>query len=152
MSEAVSEPDFVSNFVLQKFREGAGVLKILDKIDFHVEKPIDGGRADLVVDRGGKGMLVLEAKFKKKIARVERDIEPRDSEVIVQAVNYANIGGYPYYGTCNAKRIVLFKVIAGKKAVESEIASFEYTKTPYWAEEILEDMQDILEKLDKQVS
>jgi len=99
-------------------------LKVLDKIDFHVEKPIDGGRADMVVDRGGKGMLVLEAKFKKKIAHIERDIEPRDPEVIAQAINYANIGGYPYYCTCNAKRIVLFKVISGKKAVESEIASF----------------------------
>jgi type I restriction-modification system DNA methylase subunit len=137
LNKPVSEQDFVSNFILQKFREGAGILKVLDKIDFHVEKPIDGGRADMVVDRGGKGMLVLEAKFKKKIAHIERDIEPRDPEVITQAINYANIGGYPYYCTCNARRIVLFKVIAGKKAVESEVGSFEYAKTPYWAEEIL---------------
>jgi type I restriction-modification system DNA methylase subunit len=144
LNKPVSEQDFVSNFILQKFREGAGVLKILDKIDFHVEKPIDGARADLVVDRGGKGMLVLEAKFKKKIAHIERDIEPRDPEVIAQAINYANIGGYPYYCTCNAKRIVLFKVISGKKAVESEIASFEYGKTPYWAEEILKLALEII--------
>jgi len=136
-SKPVSEQDFVSNFILQKFREGAGVLKVLDKIDFHVEKPIDGGRADLAIDRGGRGLLVVEAKFKKKIAHIERDSEPRDPEVITQAVNYANIGGYPYYCTCNAKRIVLFQVIPGKKAFESEIASFEYAKTPYWAEEIL---------------
>lgn len=136
-NRSLSEQDFVSNYILQKLREAAGVLKVLDKIDFHVEKPIDGGRADLVIDRAGKGLLVLEAKFKKRIGYIERDIEPRDPEVISQAVNYANIGGYIYYCTCNIKRIVLFKVIPGKKAVESEIASFEYSKTPYWAEDVL---------------
>jgi type I restriction-modification system DNA methylase subunit len=132
----VSEPDFVANVLLPKIKEAAIHLNYTT-LDFHVEKRINGGRADLVIEKAGKGLLVLEAKYKMKVSGIVRDIEPRDPEVIKQAIEYANIGGYPFYGTCNQKRIILFQVRAGIKAYECEIAAFDYEKSPQWAEEIL---------------
>jgi len=133
----VSEPDFVANHLLPKFKEVAGVLNVLNQVDYHVEKRIDGGRADLVAERAGKGLLVLEAKYKKKVGLVARDIEPRDPEVVAQAANYATLGGYMYFGTCNLKRIILFQMKPGVKAFESEAVSFDFDETPNWAEEVL---------------
>jgi len=78
-------------------------------MEFHVEKRINGDKANLVVERAGRGLLVVEAKYKKKVAGLVRDIEPRDPEVVKQVVNYASLGGYPYYATCNPKRIILFQ-------------------------------------------
>ncbi len=133
----VSEPDFVANRLLPKFKEAAGVLNVLSQIDYHVEKRINGDRADLVAERAGKGLFVLEAKYKKKVGNIERDIEPRDPEVVKQAANYATLGGYLYYGTCNLKRIVLFQMKPGVKAFESEVASFDFDENPKWAEDVL---------------
>ncbi len=136
-AQLVSESDFVTNrlfFDLKTAAKGLGMDRI---IDLHTEVRIDGGKADLVVEHSMKRTLVLEAKYKKKIGRVERLIEPRDPDVVAQAVQYATLGGYPFYATCNPKRLVLFKVMPGKKAYESEIASIEIQGNPGWAEEVL---------------
>lgn len=131
----VSESDFVTNRLFFDLKVASKQLDV--QLDFHTEKRIDGGKADLVAERFGKGVLVLEAKFKKKVGRIERLIEPRDPDVVAQAVNYASLGGYPYYATCNPKRLVLYKVMPGKKAYESEVASIEIQGNPGWAEEAL---------------
>jgi len=131
-----SERDFVANYILPKLKEASRILGVANVVDFHVEKRVNGV-ADLTAEKGGKGLFVLEAKFKKKVGRVEHDIEPRDPAVINQAVNYAALGGFPYYLTCNTKRIVLFQLRPGVRAYESEIASYEYAVHPHWAEEIL---------------
>lgn len=131
----VSESDFVTNRLFFDLKVASKQLDV--QLDFHTEKRIDGGKADLVVEKAGKGLLVLEAKYKKKVGRAERLIEPRDPDVVAQAVNYATLGGYPYYATCNPKRLVLYKVIPGKKAYESEVASIEIAGNPGWAEEAL---------------
>ena len=131
----VSESDFVTNRLFFDLNSAARSLNL--GLDFHTEKRIDGGKADLVVERAGRGVLVLEAKYKKKIGGVERLIEPRDPDVIAQAANYATLGGYPFYATCNPKRLVLFKVIPGKKAYESEVASVEISGNPGWADQVL---------------
>jgi len=139
----VSERDFVANRILPKLKEASRILGVADIVEFHVETPIDG-IADLTAEKGGKRLFVLEAKFKKKIGKVEHDIEPRDPDVINQAVNYAVFGGFPYYLTCNAKRIVLFQLRPGVKAYESEIASYEYEVHPNWAEEILKATLELI--------
>ncbi|MEM3386386.1 MAG: N-6 DNA methylase [Nitrososphaerales archaeon] len=131
-----SERDFVANYVLPRLKEAAERLGVAGVVDFHVEPSIDG-RPDLTAERGGRGIFVLEAKFRKKVGRVERDIEPRDPDVINQAVGYAALGGFPYYLTCNARRIVLFQLRAGVKAYESEVASYDYDVHPSWAEDVL---------------
>ncbi|MEM3653033.1 MAG: N-6 DNA methylase, partial [Nitrososphaerales archaeon] len=131
-----SERDFVANYVLPRLKEAAERLGVAGVVDFHVEPSIDG-RPDLTAEKGGRGIFVLEAKFRKKVGRVERDIEPRDPDVINQAVGYAALGGFPYYLTCNAKRIVLFQLRAGVKAYESEVASYDYDVHPSWAEDVL---------------
>ena len=53
----VSEPDFVDQVLLPKFKEAAKALSA-STLNFHVEKRIDGGKADLVTERSGKGLLV----------------------------------------------------------------------------------------------
>ena len=131
----VSEPDFVTNRLFFDLKVAARTLGL--ELDFHTEKKIDSGKADLVLERSGRGLLVLEAKFKKKVGKVERFVEPRDPDVIEQAVKYATMGGYPYYATCNPKRLVLFKVIPGKKAYESELSSIQIEGNPSWAESLL---------------
>jgi len=133
----VSERDFVAQFLLPRLKEATRLIQVANIIDFHVEKRMNGGTADLVVEKGGRGLFLIEAKFKKKVARIERDIEPRDPEVIQQAVNYAAIGGYPYYVTANSKRLILFQLKPGVKAYESEIASFDYDRDTQWAENLL---------------
>jgi len=130
------ERDFVAQFLLPRLKEAAGVLGVSDVVDFAVEKPVDG-YADLAAERAGKRLFVIEAKFKKRVGRVERDIEPRDPDVIGQAANYAVLGGYPFYATCNVKRLVLFRFRPGVKAFESEVASFEYARASDWAESLL---------------
>ncbi|MGB9660354.1 MAG: HsdM family class I SAM-dependent methyltransferase [Nitrososphaerales archaeon] len=142
-SRFVSERDFVANYVLPKLKEASRILGKADVVEFHVEKSIDG-IADLTAEKGGKGLFVLEAKFKKKVGKVEHDIEPRDPDVINQAVNYAVFGGFPYYLTCNAKRIVLFQLRPGIRPYESEIASYEYDVHPNWAEEILKATLELI--------
>jgi len=132
----LSERDFVAGYLLPRFREAAGVLGVSDVVDFHIEPPVDG-RPDLTVERAGRRLLVVEAKFRKRVGRVERDIEPRDPDVIEQAVRYAALGGFPYYATCNLKRLVLFQLRPGVRAYESEIASFEYGRRRDWAEALL---------------
>ncbi|MEM2871961.1 MAG: N-6 DNA methylase [Candidatus Caldarchaeum sp.] len=121
---------------MPKLKEASRILRVSDLVDFHFEPSIDG-IPDLTAERAGKRLFVLEAKFKKKVARVEHDIEPRDPDVVNQAANYAAVGGYPFYLTCNARRIVLFQLRPGVKAYESEIAAYEYEAHPNWAEEIL---------------
>jgi len=133
----VSEPDFIANILLPRLKEAAAALKTSDLLEFHVEKRIDGDKADLVVERAGRGLLVIEAKYRKKVAGRIRDIEPRDPEVVKQAVNYASLGGYPYYATCNPKRMILFQLRPGVRAYESEVASFEFNETPNWNEVLL---------------
>lgn len=137
MEKYVSERDFVAQFLLNSFKGASDKIGVRDHIDFSIEKKINSGFADLVLERASAPVLVLEAKFKKKIGQTIRDIEPRDPDVIKQAVSYAVLGGYPYYATCNTKRIILFKLQPGVKLFESEIASYEYQKDSNWAEEIL---------------
>jgi len=81
-----SERDFVANYIFLRLKEASRIIGLSDIIDFHVETPING-IADLTADRLGKRLFVLEAKF-KKTGKVEHDIEPRDPDVINQAVNY----------------------------------------------------------------
>ncbi|MDG6995818.1 MAG: N-6 DNA methylase [Nitrososphaerota archaeon] len=132
----VSEDDFVANQLLPELKEGAKELGLDGILDFHKNVRIDDiGWADVTVSKGGKEILVVEAKFKKKSGKLERDIEPRDPEVIKQAVSYAANGGFPYYATCNATRLVLFQLRSGSTPYESEIASYEYT--PAWATSLL---------------
>ena len=118
-------------------KEAATAMGVSDILDFHFDVPVDGGIADLFAEKSGKRLFVVEAKFKKKAGRVERDIEPRDPEVVDQAVRYAVYGGFPFYLTCNTKRIILYQMQTGKSPFESEIGAFEYQLTPTWAEEIL---------------
>jgi len=138
-----SERDFVASFLLPKLREAAERLGFLNVIDFHVEKAVDG-IPDLSAEKGGKGLFIVEAKFKKKVARVERDIEPLDPDVVEQAVKYAAIGGFPYFTTCNTKRIVLFQFKPGTKAIESVVAALDYEKNPDWAETLLKTSLELV--------
>jgi type I restriction enzyme M protein len=133
----MSERDFVANFLLPKFRAASSDLGVGDVVVFHVDARVDGGIADLYAARAGKRLFVLEAKFRKKAGVVERDIEPRDPEVVRQAVGYAVNGGFPYYLTCNTRRVILFQLQPGKKPLESEVASFDFDKNPDWAERVL---------------
>ncbi|MGI0068714.1 MAG: hypothetical protein ACREAN_00500, partial [Nitrosopumilaceae archaeon] len=87
MSERfVSEDDFVANKLLPDLKEAAKDLGIFNVVDFHKNVRIGTGWADVTVSRGGKPVLVIEAKFRKKSGNSERDIEPRDPEVLRQAV------------------------------------------------------------------
>jgi hypothetical protein len=95
------------------------------------------GVPDLIAEKGGRRLYVIEAKYKKRVGNTERDIEPRDPEVIKQAARYAFNGGYPWYATTNDKRLVLFQVISGKRPEESIIASFDFAKNPNWNEQFL---------------
>ncbi len=106
-SRFASERDFVARFLYPSLKEASSELGVSDVIDFSIEKRVDG-IADLVAERGGERIFVIEAKFKKKVGTVERDIEPRDPLVVSQAVQYAVIGGFPFYATCNVKRLILF--------------------------------------------
>jgi type I restriction enzyme M protein len=133
----MSERDFVANFLLPKFRAASSDLGVGDVVVFHVDARVDGGIADLYAARAGKRLFVLEAKFRKKAGVVERDIEPRDPEVVRQAVGYAVNGGFPYYLTCNTRRVILFQLQPGKKPLESEVASFDFDKNQDWAERVL---------------
>ena len=138
-----SERDFVASFLLPKLREAADRLGFLNVIDFHVEKSVDG-IPDLSAEKGGKGLFIVEAKFKKKVAKVERDIEPLDPDVVDQAVKYAAIGGFPYFTTCNTKRIVLFQLRPGTKAIESVVTTLDYGKNPDWAEILLKTSLELV--------
>jgi type I restriction-modification system DNA methylase subunit len=137
MSKWRSERDFVANFVLPMFKEAAKMLGVANDVSFHVDARVDGGIADLYAEKSGRRLFVLEAKFKKQAGRIERDIEPRDPEVVKQAVDYAANGGFPYYLTCNTRRVILFQLQPGKKPFESEVLSYEFDKNENWAVEIL---------------
>ncbi len=134
-AQLVSESDFVTNRLFYNLKEAAKELSL--DLDLHTEKQVNGGKADLVVEQSGRRLLVIEAKYKKKVGGVKRDIEPRDPDVISQAVSYASNGGYPYYATCNPKRLVLFKLMPGKKPYESEVASIDVEGNDGWAEQLL---------------
>jgi type I restriction-modification system DNA methylase subunit len=135
----VSEDDFVANFLLPKLKEAAIEIQEVDVLDFHTQERIReiGRPCDLSVWKGGKRVLVIEAKFKKKSGNLERDIEPRDPEVIKQAVDYAVYGGFPYYATCNTGRLILYQMRQGYSVYENEIDSFEYSSQPLWAVSLL---------------
>jgi len=139
----VSERDFVARFLLPELREAATRIGVVDLVDFYVEKSVDG-IADLTAEKGGKGLFIVEAKFKKKVARIERDIEPLDPDVINQAGNYAWKGGFPFYATCNTKRMVLFQFRPGVKGYESAITSFEYELHRDWAETLLKTVLELV--------
>jgi type I restriction-modification system DNA methylase subunit len=132
-----SERDFVAQYLLPALQAALRVVAPEEPVDLYIEKRIDGGTADLSAERGGKGLVVIEAKFRKKVGKVERDIEPRDPAVIEQAVGYAAVGGYPYYATCNSKRLILFRSSPGVRAYECEVLSLEYAARPNWAQEVL---------------
>jgi len=59
-------------------------------------------------------------------------------------MEYANLGGYPNYCTCNPKRLVMFKVMSGKRIYKSEVASIEFKKNSKWAEEVLKITLEIV--------
>ena len=134
----ISEDDFIANKLLPDLKEGAKELKMETTLDFHKNVRIrDIGWADVAVSLGGREVLVIEAKFKKRSGTIERDIEPRDPVVIRQAVEYAVNGGFPYYATCNLNRFVLFRLQPGLTPYESEIASFDYSQNDDWPTMVL---------------
>ncbi len=143
ISEYASERDFVANYLLPELKEAAKEIGILDSIEFHVEKPVNG-IADLTAEKSGKRLFLIEAKFKRKGGNIERNIEPRDPEVVKQAASYAMMGGYPYYATCNTKRVIIFKIRPGYKPYESEITSFEYDRQIDWVTEFLRVVMEIV--------
>lgn len=112
-------------------------------IDFHVNRKVNGW-ADLTVEKGGKRVLVVEAKFKKKVGRVERDIEPRDPEAVRQAAGYALDGGFHYYATCNARRMVLFQFKPGLRPFEAEVMAVDYQRDENWAENTLKAILELV--------
>lgn len=138
-----SERDFVASYLLPRLKEASHLLGVSDIVDFHVEKPING-TPDLIAEKPGKRLFLIEAKFKKKAGKIERDIEPRDPDVIIQAVNYAGLGGFPFYATCNSKRLILFQHRPDVKAFESEVASFDYERNPDWAENVLKTVLELI--------
>ncbi|MEN3062220.1 MAG: N-6 DNA methylase [Candidatus Methanosuratincola petrocarbonis] len=137
-----SESDFVVNCLhsyLKKADEKLGLgLNIIP------EKRIERGKADLVIEKPGKRFLVIEAKYKKKVGGVEHLIDPREQSVIDQAREYASLGGYPYYATCNPKRLILFKQIPTKPPHESEVASIKIEGNDGWAEHLLKVVLEIV--------
>jgi methylase of polypeptide subunit release factors len=139
----VSEQDFVSTWLLPKLREAANVVESPGLLDFHINKKVNGW-ADLTVEKAGKRVLVVEAKFKKKIGRVERDIEPRDPEVVRQAAGYALDGGFHYYATCNAKRMVLFQFKPGLRPFEAEVMAVDYQRDERWAENMIKTVLELV--------
>jgi type I restriction-modification system DNA methylase subunit len=139
----VSEQDFVSTWLLPRLREAANVVAGPGMIDFHVNRKVNGW-ADLTVEKGGKRVLVVEAKFKKKVGRVERDIEPRDPEAVRQAAGYALDGGFHYYATCNARRMVLFQFKPGLRPFEAEVMAVDYQRDENWAENTLKAILELV--------
>ena len=139
-----SERDLVAKFLLRKLDDAAKNLGFEDVIDIHMEPHNKIGIPDLTAEKGGRGLYVIEAKFKKKFKNIERDIEPRDPAVIKQARDYAIDNGYPWYATANEKRLILFKIIPGKKPEESIIDSFEFLKRPSWNDDFLKYVLEIL--------
>jgi type I restriction-modification system DNA methylase subunit len=139
----VSEEDLRANYLLPRLQEASRLIGVSDIVDFHLGERVNG-TADITAEKSGKRVLVIEAKFKKKTGRIERDIEPRDPDVVNQAINYAVFGGFPYYATCNSKRLILFQLKPGVRAYESEIASFEYERTSDWAESLLKTVLELI--------
>ena len=132
-----SEADLVAKYLYPKLDEASRILGMDNVIDLHVNPNNMIGIPDIIAEKGGKGLYVVEAKYKKKVGRIERDIEPRDPDVIRQAVGYAAGNGYPWYATANAKRLILFQMIPGKRPEECIVATFEYQTYPRWYEEFL---------------
>ena len=132
-----SERDFVAQFILPKIKAAATVLDVTDVMDFAVEKKVHNLIMDFAAERVGIPVFLVEAKFKKGSGKNEVDIEPRDPDVVSQAVNYAALGGYPYYATCNLRRLVLYRLQPGVGAFESEVARFDFGQNTDWAERVL---------------
>ena len=78
-----SERDFVARFILPKLQEAGQSLGVHDVVDIYFEKT-QNGTPDISIENGGKRLFLIEAKFRKKIGKLERDIEPRDPAVIDQ--------------------------------------------------------------------
>lgn len=140
-----SELDWVSQFLIPRLNEACQRMGISEHVEFHDNESIQGtgpkggtGKADLTARFQGRRSLVVEAKFVKRIGRIERPIDPRDPDVIDQAERYAVKGGFPFYATCNASRLVLFKLDPAMKPFERELASFDYRTRPEWAVHLLE--------------
>jgi type I restriction-modification system DNA methylase subunit len=132
-----SERDFVARFLLPKLQDALLALGLQQSVDVFMEKAYNG-TPDISVEKGSKKLFLIEVKFKKKTGRVERDIEPRDPAVIDQAIGYAVKGGFPFYATCNTKRLILFEFRPGVRAYESEIASFDFSSEPSWGSEVMQ--------------
>jgi len=73
------------------------------------EKPIDSGRADIVVLSSGRPFIVIETK-RSKAERTTRNIDPLSPDVIVQALGYASMLGAPYVVTANPEYVASFVV------------------------------------------
>jgi len=131
-----SERDFVARYLLRSLEDALKVVGVENTVDIYIEKSVDGGTPDLSVECAGRGLFLIEAKFKKKVGHIIRDIEPRDPAVIEQAVRYAAVGGYPFYATCNAKRLILYRFTPGVRAYESEVLSVDFAEQPNWAKEL----------------
>lgn len=69
-----------------------------DGVDF--ERPVDSGRADLVVLCSGKPFIVIETK-RERAGRISRDIDPLSPDVIGKAAGYALMLGAYYFVTAN---------------------------------------------------
>lgn len=140
-----SESDWVSAFLMPRLDEAAAQMQLREQLTFHNNETIAGagpkggdGRPDLTVRFSGRRCLAIEAKFIKKVGPITRPIDPRNPEVVDQAERYAVKGGFPFYATCNATRIVLFKLDPLLRPFERELASFDYSTRADWATRLFE--------------
>ena len=78
---------------------------VFDGVDF--EKPVDSGRADIVVLSRGRPFIVIETK-RERAGRTLREIDPLSPDVISQAAGYALMLGAPYFVTANPEFIASF--------------------------------------------
>jgi type I restriction-modification system DNA methylase subunit len=78
---------------------------VFDGVDF--EKPVDSGRADVVVLSRGKPFIVIETK-RERAGKASREIDPLSPDVIGQAAGYALMLGAPYFVTANPEFIASF--------------------------------------------
>ncbi|MCX8192691.1 MAG: N-6 DNA methylase [Nitrososphaeria archaeon] len=82
---------------------------VFEGVDF--ERPVNSGRADLVVLCSGKPFIVIETK-KERAGRFSREIDPLSPDVIGQAAGYALMLGAPYFITANPEFIASFTLPA----------------------------------------
>lgn len=87
-------------------REGVSVDGLVFE-NIEVEKPVDSGRADIVVMANGRPFIVIETK-KVSAGRLSRSIDPLNPDVISQAAAYALLLGSPYFITANQEFVASF--------------------------------------------